>query len=130
MSANPEFLAKLRRIKFWTALICGNVVLAFFAFAVVYGDSRRWLVVAPFLLVVAYLEWLAVRRFVQRKASPWLGMPIIYACGIAYVVVWTIADFKWWKCVVIAFGIVRLIYFVVRRKDAGHDMERLDFEQR
>jgi hypothetical protein len=45
--------------------------------------------------VVLLGNFISVRRTLENRRS--LALPIIYGCGLFFGICWTVAQFEWWK---------------------------------
>jgi len=63
--------------------------------ALIYDNARRWPVLVVAVPVFLLGNFISVRRTLEDRRS--LALPIIYGCGLFFAICWTIAQFEWWK---------------------------------
>jgi hypothetical protein len=63
--------------------------------ALIYDNPRRWPVLVVIVPVLLLGNVFSIRRTLENRRS--LALPIIYGCGLVFMICWTIAQFEWWK---------------------------------
>ncbi len=80
-------------------LLLIDLAIGLFLWWLILDNPRRW----PFLIVaipaVLVANLVSIRRTVGNRRS--ITLPIIYGCGLFYGICWAIAQFEWWKLILL-----------------------------
>jgi hypothetical protein len=97
-------------------IACLDIAVGVFSGLLVYEKTNRWpilLVVVPLLL---FFNLRLVRRLGVSSDFDWGTLPLIYATGFVYGVLWTILKFAWWKLLIVPIPLILLAYIRGRKK--------------
>ncbi|MFP5235648.1 MAG: hypothetical protein ACLGSD_07080 [Acidobacteriota bacterium] len=91
-------------------LIVVDLIFSLFVAWLIVDSPRRWPVLIVFvpLFLLANLYRL---NWIRRDRPPTIsGLAVIYSCGFLFGVIWTIAQFAWWKIPLLAVPLVLALY--------------------